>query len=53
MYELAKNHLCHTRDLRTLDYYQNLIVTGGSDKKINIFTYKNGNLEALSSTDAI
>jgi hypothetical protein len=42
MYELSKNYKAHTRDLRCLDQYQNFIVTGGSDKKINIFRYKNG-----------
>lgn len=43
-YELGKNYLGHSRDLRTLDCYQNFIVSGGSDKKINLFRYKNGQL---------
>ncbi len=42
MYELSKNYLSHSRDLRAVDSYHNYIVTGGSDKKVNIYLYKNG-----------
>jgi hypothetical protein len=42
MYELGKNYVCHSRDLRSLDFSQKFLITGGSDKKINLFTYKNG-----------
>lgn len=53
MYELSKNIIAHTRDLRTIDYYQNFIVTGGSDKKLNIYTFKNGHLDPLAHTDIL
>lgn len=45
MYQLVKNIQAHNRDLRSLDYYKNFIVTGGSDKFVKIFTYSNGKLD--------
>lgn len=53
MYELGKNYLSHSRDLRTLDFSCNFIITGGSDKKINVFRYKHGELSLEASSDAI
>lgn len=53
MYELSKNIVAHNRDVRSIDYYHNFIVTGGSDKKLNIYTFKNGHLELLSHTDIL
>jgi hypothetical protein len=42
MYELSQIIQSHQRDLRCLDYYNNLLVTGGSDKKFNLYSVQNG-----------
>jgi hypothetical protein len=42
MYELSQIIPSHQRDLRSLDYYNNFLVTGGSDKRFNLYSIKQG-----------
>lgn len=39
MYKLSRVIEAHKRDVRCLDYYEGILVTGGNDKKFNIYTY--------------
>ena len=39
-YELSINKRCHDRDLRCLDYYQGILVTGSADKTLKIYSAK-------------
>lgn len=43
-YQLSINQPSHTRDLRCLDYYGGLLVTGGSDKLVKLYSVKIGKL---------
>ena len=42
MYKLSRVIQAHKRDARCIDYFDNTLVTGGSDKVFNIYSYKGG-----------
>lgn len=50
-YQLSLNQQCHTRDLRSLDCWNDVLVTGGSDKIVKIYSLKGSTLEQISSVD--
>lgn len=52
MYELSQVISNHQRDLRCLDYYRNTLITGGSDKVFNLYTYSHGHLTLITKFDA-
>ncbi len=42
MYDLSYEQNYHSRDMRCLDYYNGVLVTGGSDKVFHMFNVING-----------
>lgn len=53
MYKLSRVIQCHKRDVRCLDYYRGVLVTGGNDKSFNIYAYSSGNSTLLLSPEGI
>lgn len=53
MYQLSRVIQCHKRDVRCLDYYRGVLVTGGNDKTFNIYAYSSGNSTLLLSPEGI
>lgn len=51
MYKLSRVVQAHKRDARCMDYHEGLLVTGGSDKVFNMYSYKTGNCTLLTSSD--
>lgn len=39
-YELSVNKKYHTRDIRCIDYFNGILVTGSSDKTLKMFSVK-------------
>lgn len=51
MYKLSRVIQAHKRDVRCIDYYNGILVTGGNDKVFNMYTYNNGNYTLIGSSD--
>lgn len=51
MYRLSRVIQAHKRDARCIDYFNGILVTGGSDKTFNMFSYRSGNCTHLMSSD--
>lgn len=49
MYKLSRVIQAHKRDARSIDYFDNILVTGGSDKVFQIYSYKDGNYTHINS----
>ena len=42
MYKLSRVIHAHKRDARSIDYFDGILVSGGSDKTCQIYSYKAG-----------
>jgi hypothetical protein len=51
MYILSRVIQAHKRDVRCIDYFQGILVTGGLDKILNIYSYHSGNSTLITSSD--
>ncbi len=51
MYRLSRVIQAHKRDARCIDYFNGILVTGGSDRTFNMFSYRAGNCTHLMSSD--
>jgi WD40 repeat protein len=51
MYKLSRVIHAHKRDIRCLDYYGGLLLTGGNDKVFSLYSYHDGNHALISSSD--
>lgn len=51
MYILSRVIQAHKRDVRCIDYHQGVLVTGGLDKILNLYSYHNGNSTLIASSD--
>ena len=49
MYKLSRVIHAHKRDARCIDYFDNTLVTGGSDKVFKIYSYKAGSYTHINS----
>ena len=49
MYKLSRVIHAHKRDARCIDYIDNILVTGGSDKVFQIYSYKEGTYTHINS----
>lgn len=51
MYTLSRVIHGHKRDIRSIDYYEGILVTGGLDKVVNFYSYHSGNSTLIASSD--
>ena len=51
MYKLSRVIQAHKRDARCIDYCNGILVTGGSDKIFNMYSYNGGNHTLITSSD--
>lgn len=51
MYKLSRVIHAHKRDIRCLDYYGGMLLTGGNDKVFSLHSYHDGNHTLINSSD--
>lgn len=51
MYKLSRVIQAHKRDVRCIDYFNGILVTGGNDKIFNMYTYNQGNYTLIATSD--
>lgn len=51
MYKLSRVIQGHKRDVRCIDYFEGVLVTGGNDKVFNLYNYQSGNYTLITTSD--